>query len=171
MDRINDIMVNGWDEKLKNHNPKFINYLVQQNMHFLNRWVEKILLEGETEYSKEELINFGYIALVSIITEGEQLNQDLGETQDQLIDFFEKLILSEQENVDVLSIPDCESQDCLGKECEFKYCNKLFSKNNLSQEAELHQLNKYLLFLEKENETDEKEKIYYLDLSKQNKTK
>ena len=120
--KINDILNYGWGCDLEKHNKTAINIIAESFLPFLVALAEKLQTETDTEYSYEELVNFGYIALVALILEKPNTIVDSGEIKDRTIGFLCKLIEAEAEVKDSIVDFECPEEDCLGKECRLRHC-------------------------------------------------
>ncbi len=157
-----NVLNDGWSEELTKHSTVTINHIAKQMIPDLYEMAQKLQLETETDYALDELVNFGYIGIVSLITAEEKLNFDREELLAYTNDFLNKLIVAEKEWENTSPTLDCMEPDCLGKECLEKLCNKILTAEDISKEhaliEEFQTTSNYQALLTEEEKAMEKEK-------------
>ncbi len=176
-DPITNILNEGWDEKLTKHSKLSVNHIAKQMIPDLYNMAQHIQLENETEYSVEELVNFGYVGLVSLITAQEKLNFDRAELLEHTNDFLNELIVAEKQWQEFNPLLECEQADCLGKECPEKVCHTILPEDDVAKEHAIidnfSASRDYLAFLanEEKKANEKNNKVLTLDLYRKKGTK
>ncbi len=124
-----EVLNNGWGDDLPNYSKLTINHLAKQMIPDLHAIAHNIQLETNTDYTTEELVNMGYISLVYLITAGNKLNFDRDELLAYTSSFLNDLVVEETKLTEHEPLLECDSQDCLGKECPSKICNSIIPKD------------------------------------------
>ena len=133
---IMEIINEGWDDNLQKINQSSLHSYARTMLPNLDKIINNLLLENDTNYAYEELFNFGYIGLIYAMLEDENLNYDRGLILENTTTFLTKLIEAEQLE-ETIHLNSCEQKDCCGKECSLKMCNLFLPVEDNQKEQEI----------------------------------